>query len=79
MEAIRQYIKVNGRNINITLPDDFDAEEVEVIILPSGKQYAYTIPEWQMQQVMERRAEYLKNPSIGLDFDEEIKKIEDAL
>lgn len=33
MEAIRQYIKVNGRNINITLPDDFDAEEVEVIIL----------------------------------------------
>lgn len=36
MEAIRQFIKVNGRNINITLPDDFNADEVEVIILPKN-------------------------------------------
>ena len=36
MEAIRQCIKVNGRNISITLPDDFNADEVEVIILPKG-------------------------------------------
>jgi len=79
MEAIRKFIKVEGKTINITLPDDFYADEVEVIILPSGNQYPDTIPQWQMEQVMERRAEYLKNPSIGLDFDEEIKKIEDAL
>lgn len=36
MEAIRQFIKVNGRNINITLPEDFNADEVEVIILPKN-------------------------------------------
>lgn len=78
MEAIRQYIKVNGRNISITLPDDFNADEVEVIILPSGK-YSESIPEWQMEQVRERSADYHKNPSIGIDFDQAIKDIEDGL
>lgn len=33
MEAIRQYLKVNGRTLEVILPDDFMAEEVEVIIL----------------------------------------------
>jgi len=42
MEAIRQYIKVNGRTINITLPDDFDADEVEVIILPKNEEIYLT-------------------------------------
>jgi len=42
MEAIRQYIKVNGRNISITLPDDFDADEVEVIILPKSDDFYLT-------------------------------------
>jgi len=78
MEAIRQYIKVNGRNISITLPDDFDADEVEVIILPSVK-YASPVPEWQMEQVRERSEVYLKNPSTGLDFDVAMKDIENEL
>lgn len=42
MEAIRQYIKVNGRNISITLPDDFDADEVEVMILPKVDDFYLT-------------------------------------
>lgn len=33
MEAIRQIVKVKNRTITIILPDDFNAEEVEVIIL----------------------------------------------
>lgn len=78
MEAIRQYIKVNGRNINITLPDDFDAEEVEVIILAS-KKYEGEIPQWQIDQVRERTQEYLKNPSSALDFEKAMKDIEDEL
>jgi len=78
MEAIRQYIKVTGRNISITLPDDFNADEVEVIILPSAK-YPESIPEWQIQEVRERSADYHKNPSIGIDFDQAIKDIEDGL
>ena len=32
MEAIRQTVKVKNHKINITLPDDFNAEEVDVII-----------------------------------------------
>jgi hypothetical protein len=78
MEALRQYIKVNGRNISITLPDDFDADEVEVIILPSVK-YPSQIPDWQIKQVRERSEVYLKNPSTGLDFDEAMKDIENEL
>jgi len=78
MEAIRQFIKVNGRNINITLPEDFNADEVEVIILPSAKQYN-PVPEWQMQQVRDRSEAYLKNPSSAEDFDKAMKDIEDEL
>lgn len=78
MEAIRQFIKVNGRNINIILPDDFNADEVEVIILASVK-YNNTIPDWQMQQVRERSEAYLKNPSSAEDFDKAMKDIEDEL
>ncbi|MVO09200.1 hypothetical protein GOQ30_08515 [Flavobacterium sp. TP390] len=33
MEAIRQFVKVKNQQLNIILPDDFLAEEVEVIIL----------------------------------------------
>lgn len=33
MEAIRQFIKVKNHQVNITLPEDFIADEVEVIIL----------------------------------------------
>ena len=32
MEAIRQFVKVKNHQVNITLPEDFIAEEVEVII-----------------------------------------------
>ena len=39
MEAIRQFIKVINHQVNITLPDDFNAEEVEVIILPKKEDF----------------------------------------
>ncbi len=77
MEAIRQYVKVNGRNISITLPDDFDADEVEVIILSSAKHYE--IPQWQIDQVRERKEAYLKDPSLGEDFDKAMDDIENGL
>lgn len=78
MEAIRQTIKVKNHKISITLPEDFNAEEVDVIILPSQKS-EFSIPQWQIDQVRERSAQYLKNPSIGLDFDAAMKQIEDEL
>ncbi len=77
MEAIRQTVKVKNHKINITLPDDFNADEVDVIILPSSTEY--TIPQWQIDEVRERTIAYFKNPESALDFDEVMKDIEDEL
>jgi ribosomal protein S17E len=39
MEAIRrQKVKRTGRQVTVELPDDFKAEEMEVIILPSTEE-----------------------------------------
>ena len=37
MEAIRRFVKVKNHQVNITLPDDFIADEVEVIILAKNE------------------------------------------
>jgi hypothetical protein len=37
MTAIREFIKVKNHQVTIDLPDDFDYEEVEVIIMPHNK------------------------------------------
>ena len=34
MTALREFIKVKNHEVNIQLPNDFDYEEVEVIIIP---------------------------------------------
>ena len=77
METIRKTVKVNNHKINITLPDDFNADEVDVIIMPSSAEYS--IPQWQIVEVRERTIAYFKNPEIALDFDEVMKEIEDEL
>jgi hypothetical protein len=35
MQAIRQFHRVRNRKIEIVLPENFSADEVEIIILPS--------------------------------------------
>lgn len=77
MEAIRQTVKVKNHQINIILPQDFNAEEVDVIILPSLKEYQ--IPQWQMDEVRERTDKYLKNPKSATDIDDFLKEIENEL
>jgi len=77
METIRKTVKVNNHKINITLPDDFNADEVDVIIMPCSAEYS--IPQWQIDEVRERTIAYFKNPEIALDFDEVMKEIEDEL
>ncbi|MGO4906229.1 hypothetical protein [Flavobacterium sp. W20_MBD1_R3] len=77
MEAIRQIVKVKNHKISITLPDDFNADEVEVIILP--KSANVEIPQWQMDQVRERTEKYLKNPSSAQDIDDFLKDIDGEL
>lgn len=77
MEAIRQTVKVINHKINITLPDDFSAEEVDVIILPSSTKQ--DIPQWQIDEVRERTEKYLKNPESATDIDDFLKEIENEL
>ena len=77
MEAIRQIVKVKNHKISITLPDDFNADEVEVIILPKSNNVE--IPQWQMDQVKERTEKYLKNPSSAQDIDDFLKDIDGEL
>ncbi|SDH99107.1 hypothetical protein SAMN04488062_11952 [Flavobacterium omnivorum] len=77
MEAIRQIVKVKNHKISITLPDDFNADEVEVIILPKSNNVE--IPQWQMDQVRERTEKYLKNPSSAQNIDDFLKDIDGEL
>lgn len=78
MEAIRQFAKVKNHQVNITLPEDFIADEVEVIIFARNEN-GYIIPEWQMKEVRKRTEEYLKNTSIAEDFEVAIRDIENEL
>jgi len=78
MEAIRQTMKVKNHTINIILPDNFEADFVDVIILPTQVK-EYSIPQWQISEVRERTIEYFKNPSLALDFNEVMKDLYDDL
>ena len=77
MEAIRQTVKVKNHSFKITLPDNFNAEEVEVIIMPSSK--IYEIPQWQIDEVRNRHDKYLKNPENVTDIDDFLKELENEL
>jgi hypothetical protein len=78
MEAIRQVVKVKNHQVNITLPEDFNAEEVEVIIFAKSEN-EYAIPQWQIDEVRERTEKYLKNPKNVTDIDDFLKEIENEL
>jgi hypothetical protein len=77
MDTIRKTVKVKNHKISITLPIDFNADEVEVIIMPSSANYE--IPQWQIDEVRERKANYLKNPESATDIDDFLKEIENEL
>lgn len=77
MEAIRQTVKVKNHKINITMPDNFNPDEVDVIIMPASSEYV--IPQWQIDEVRERTEKYLKNPQSATDIDAFLKKIENEI
>lgn len=59
MEAIRRFVKVKNHQVNITLPDDFIADEVEVIILAKNE-IDYQLSDEQIQLLDDR----LNEPEI---------------
>jgi hypothetical protein len=81
MEALRKIVSVKNRKITIVLPDDFDANEVEVIIFPSDKSDTseYNVPQWQIDRVRERTENYLNNPDDVTHIDDFLKEIEGEL
>ena len=78
MNAIREFHTVGeDKTIKISIPDDFNATEVEVIVLP--KRTDYIIDQETQNLVLERRAEYLKNPEKAKGFDETIENVRKKL
>ncbi len=70
MEAIRKFIKVEGKTLSITLPDDFYADEVEIIILPKDDSFFLTD---EMKAELELR---LSEPTTDyLTAEESIKEL----
>lgn len=53
MEAIRRFVKVKNHQVKITLPDDFIADEVEVIILAKNE-INYQLSDEQIQLLDDR-------------------------
>lgn len=78
MEAIRKIVKVKNHSITVSLPEDFDANEVEVIIFPAN-QNSYDVPQWQIDKVRERTDNYLKNPQDAGNIDDFLKELNDEL
>ena len=64
MEAIRQFVKVKNHQINITLPENFNADEVEVIIFAKNEN-DFQLSDSQIKlldsRVNEPESEYLKS------------------
>jgi hypothetical protein len=74
MDAIRQFIDVKNHTFQVTLPDDFKASRVEIIILPSEAEA--DIPQWQKDIVLERLQAIKQNPKLLIDEDQFWKDIE---
>jgi hypothetical protein len=74
MDAIRQFIDVKNHTFQVTLPDDFKASRVEIIILPSDTED--DIPQWQKDIVLERLQAIKQNPKLLIDEDQFWKDIE---
>lgn len=73
MEAIRQFVKVKNQQVNITLPDNFIADEVEVIILPKDN-FNYKLSEEQIQMLDDRMNEPETEYITSTESLEQLKK-----
>jgi hypothetical protein len=61
MEAIRQTVKVKNHSFKITLPDDFNAEEVDVIVLSKSDDFILTD---EIKSILDQRSKEDKSTFI---------------
>ncbi len=74
METIFQTVKVRNKQILITLPDDFEGDEVDIAI--SEVMSNIEISQGQIDEVRKRHRDYLQNPSLATDITIFFKEIE---
>jgi hypothetical protein len=77
MDAIRQFVDVKNHSFQVSLPKNFKANRVEIIILPS--EIEDDIPQWQKTESLRRLELYKKDPNSALDFDQVMDEIEKDL
>lgn len=68
MNAIRQFVEVKNHTFTVVLPDDFDANTVEVIILPK-QQNKIEFSDETKALLDARLNDYAQNPDEVRDFD----------
>ena len=68
MNAIRQFVEVKNHTFTIVLPDDFDANTVEVIILPK-QENKIELSDETKALLDARLNDYDQNPDEVRDFD----------
>jgi predicted oxidoreductase (fatty acid repression mutant protein) len=78
MDAIRQFIDVKNHSFQVTLPADFNAQRVEVIILPSDNNQDQLTDE--TKKMLENRLEqFHKNTNDVHDFDQLLDELENEI
>lgn len=51
MIALREYMKVKNHRLDVKLPDDFDYEDVEVVIIPVGQKENVAWDYWNEEEL----------------------------
>ena len=70
MEAIRQTLKVKNNKLNIKLPNNFNSEEVDVIILQKNDDFVLTS---EMKMILDERS--IENKSTFIGAEESISRL----
>jgi len=70
MEAIRQTVKVKNHQIKVSLPADFNSEEVEVIIIAKNDDFVLTD---EMKSILDYRSN--EDRSTFIDAEESLKRL----
>jgi hypothetical protein len=78
MNAIRQFIDVKNNSFVVSLPDDFNDQRVEVIILPASEN-DFIISSEEKQMLDNRLNDYLENSNDVQDFDILLDELEQGL
>ncbi len=78
MNAIRQFIEVKNHTFTVVLPDDFDANTVEVIILPK-QENKIELSDETKALLDSRLNDYFQNPDEVKDFDLLLDELEQEL